>query len=274
MTALDALGFGDLAVKLNSVGCRTCRREYTDVLRSALKEAGERLCEDCVERSDKNPLRVFDCKRCADVKDDLPAISEYLCEECSAHFDEVQVLLGDLGRSFDLDPRLVRGLDYYTKTTFEIIHGSLGAQNALCGGGRYDDLVEECGGPPTPAVGFSAGVERIIEVLPDGSSRQSGEAAGVDFYLICLDSDAASRALIAANVLRDFGTVEVDASLRVLKTQLRAAEKSGSKIAVIVDSKSPGLLIWKDMAERRQVEVPDEQLFETAKARVRGGKPV
>ncbi|MEJ2721074.1 MAG: HisS family protein, partial [bacterium] len=153
MTALEALGFEELSVKLNSVGCPVCRKTYTAVLKADLVRLRDRLCEDCGERALKNPLRVFDCKRCEEVKHELPTITEYLCEDCSKHFEKVKTNLDAIDRRYELDPTLVRGLDYYTRTTFEILHGSLGAQNALCGGGRYDDLVEQCGGPPTPAPG-------------------------------------------------------------------------------------------------------------------------
>jgi len=159
----------------------------------------------------------------------------------------------------------VRGLDYYTRTTFEILHGSLGAQNALCGGGRYDDLVEQCGGPPTPAVGFSAGLERIISVLPESSAAAGLARTGPDFYLVCLDEDSEERALLAARALRAFGKVEVDPSMRALKTQLSNAEKRGARVTVIVESASPHRVKWKDMSKREQFDVEDDRLAEYAR---------
>jgi histidyl-tRNA synthetase len=265
VTALESLGFSGLTVKLNSVGCSVCRTPYTAILRRELERLSGRLCEDCVARTEKNPMRVFDCKRCVEVKNELPPISEHLCSDCAAHFASVKSHLDSLGRRYDVDPRLVRGLDYYTRTTFEILHGSLGAQNALCGGGRYDDLVEQCGGPPTPAVGFSAGLERIISVLPDGSGAAHLTESGPDFYLVCLDDSSAERALLAARTLRAFGKVEVDPSMRALKTQLRQAEKRGARVAVIVESASPRHVKWKDMSKREQFDVEDERLLEFAK---------
>jgi histidyl-tRNA synthetase len=264
IAALEALGFDSLTVKVNSVGCAACRKPYGDFLRRDLERLRERLCEDCGERAVKNPMRVFDCKKCEDVKGELPSISDHLCAACADHFARVKGYLDLLGRRYEVDPRLVRGLDYYTRTTFEILHGSLGAQNALCGGGRYDELVEQCGGPPTPAVGFSAGLERIISVLPQGSpARRSGRRAP-DFYVVCADEEAAPRAVAAAGKLRALGTVEVDASMRAIKTQLRQAEKIGARVAVIAESGSPAVLKWRDMAKREQLDVEDGRLLDFA----------
>lgn len=271
ITALESLGFSGLTVKLNSVGCAVCRKPYTDVLRSELGRRSGMLCEDCIGRTESNPMRVFDCKRCEKVKDELPAISSHLCANCEEHFHAVKGHLDALERSYEADPRLVRGLDYYTKTTFEVLHGSLGAQNALCGGGRYDDLVEQCGGPPTPAVGFSAGIERIISVLPDARAASAGGGSRPDFYVACVDENAARRALTAARTLRRIGRAELDASMRALKTQLKQAEKRGARFAVIVGSDSPRHVKWKDMAMREQVDVEDDRLFEHAKANCQTG---
>ncbi len=264
MTALEALGFDELTVKLNSVGCAECRKSYLVVLKRELENVKDRLCTDCDERALRNPMRVFDCKRCEEVKGDLPAISDHLCDGCAEHFDEVKRHLDLLGRGYNVDPRLVRGLDYYTRTTFEVLHGSLGAQNALCGGGRYDDLVEQCGGPPTPAVGFSAGIERIISVLPEGGSALRRREPASDFYVICLDEEVAGRVLMAARALRVFGKVEIDATGRTLKKQLKNAEKRGARVAVIIGSDLPDCVKWKDMASREQYEIEDGRLLEFA----------
>jgi histidyl-tRNA synthetase len=272
MSALEELGFEGLVVKLNSVGCRKCRSSYRGKLIEALKGLTGDLCEDCRERMERNPLRVFDCKRCIEVKGRLPTISANLCGECGDHFERVTMGLESLGRSFDRDEQLVRGLDYYTKTTFEIVHGSLGAQNALCGGGRYDDLVEECGGPPTPAVGFSAGLERIVSVLPPESAALREAERGPDFYVVCLDEEASVRALELTRELRRAGRAVVDFSLRALKRQLKSAERSGARIAVIVDSSLPGKVRCKELASREQVEIPDADLGAYASGVASGGK--
>jgi histidyl-tRNA synthetase len=270
MTSLEGLGFAELQVKLNSVGCSVCRGRYVSILSEALEEHMDSLCADCKSRAAKNPLRVFDCKRDVEVKKRLPAIVDHLCDECESHFGVVRSLLEGIGRSFDEDPQLVRGLDYYTKTTFEILHGSFGAQNALCGGGRYDELVALCGGPSTPAVGFSAGLERIISVLPDKMTSSRSRPV-TDFYVVCVDTDSARRSLKAAGILRAYGNVEVDASARALKTQLKSAEKKGARVAVIVDAESPDQVKWKDMETRTQVAVEDSRLGSFAKQTVPEG---
>jgi len=260
LAALEKLGFKGLSVKINSVGCSKCRPVYRKKLRSALQDLVGELCNDCSGRLDKNPLRIFDCKRCVDIKARLPEITAHLCGECSEHFDRVTAGLQKLGRLFDRDPLLVRGLDYYTKTTFEIIHTSLGAQNALCGGGRYDDLIEECGGPPTPAVGFSAGLERIISVLPKESTEAASLAGSPEFYVVCADDQSSIRALEIARILRRTGGTVADLSLRSMKKQMRGAEKTGARFAVIVQNDPPGSVQCRDLAAREQQELRDDEL--------------
>jgi histidyl-tRNA synthetase len=158
------LGLKNLEVLVNSVGCKKCRFDYIQKLKKYLKDKKSFLCLECKNRYDKNPLRILDCKKdnCQKIIKTTPMINEYLCQDCESHFSEVKSYLSDHKILFHEDPRLVRGFDYYTKTAFEIISGELGAQNAIAGGGRYDDLVEELGGKPTPAVGFAAGIERMI----------------------------------------------------------------------------------------------------------------
>ncbi|NIM18968.1 MAG: histidine--tRNA ligase [Candidatus Latescibacteria bacterium] len=272
MITLEELGFRGLMLKLNSVGCRTCRGPYRKLLLKALDGVREVLCSDCEDRAFKNPLRVFDCKRCEGVKEKLPTILANLCKDCRAHYDAVKAALEALGRSFEEDPYLVRGLDYYTRTAFEVIHGDLGAQNALCGGGRYDDLVEQCGGPPTPAIGYSAGLERIISVLPKDSPVLREAGVPPDIYVACVDEGGMSRALKIASLLRSVAAVEADFSMRSLKTQLRSAEKSGAKIAAIVDSSSRDEILWKNLAERKQVGVPDGDILDFAKRTLAASK--
>jgi histidyl-tRNA synthetase len=270
MTTLEKLAFRDLTLKLNSVGCPVCRQPYREILLKALKEVKTVLCSDCAERAEKNPLRVFDCKRCVDIKNELPSILSHLCEDCRSHHNDVKGAFQQLGRSFDEDPYLVRGLDYYTRTAFEILHGELGAQNALCGGGRYDNLIEQCGGPPTPAIGYSAGLERIIQVLPQDSPARRTSAGRPDIYVACVDEHMVSRALKAASLLRTLASVEVDFSIRALKKQLRGAEKKGAKFAVIVDEQRKDHVVWKDLDKREQVELRDEDLFSFAEQALAG----
>ncbi|MFH1754916.1 MAG: histidine--tRNA ligase, partial [Candidatus Latescibacterota bacterium] len=271
MYTLRGLAFRDLNLKLNSVGCRVCRAPYRIILVAALQKSKNLLCDDCAERADKNPMRVFDCKRCGEIKHKLPAIASYLCEECKAHHKHVKHALGELGHEYEDDPYLVRGLDYYTRTAFEILHGRLGAQNALCGGGRYDDLVEQCGGPATPAIGYSAGLERIISVLPKDSPAQVTDGADPEIYVACTDEALLARALQAAKLLRQRYRVETDLTLRALKTQLRGAEKSKARFAIIVSGGRNDAVVWKNLAAREQFDVNDADLLTFAESQIRGG---
>jgi len=195
------LGFPELEVRLNSVGCPACRPAFRAVLSAAIEGLRGDLCGACLERTGTNPLRIFDCKECGPVKERLPRITDHLCADCREHFVKLQGMLGEMGIRYALDPLLVRGLDYYTKTAFEILHPSLGAQNALCGGGRYDGLAENCGGPSIPAVGFSAGLERLMEVLPAGFAAQRRERP-TDVFVVVLDESLGARALRIARELR------------------------------------------------------------------------
>jgi histidyl-tRNA synthetase len=224
----EVLGLSDLEVMLNSVGCEKCRPPYMRILREKLQGLKDRLCEDCKDRAEVSPLRVFDCKKCTEVKKELPLLSDHLCEECEEHFSKLKNILNDIEVEYVLDPFLVRGLDYYTKTAFEIVHPVLGAQNALCGGGRYDRLAEECGGQSIPAVGFSAGMERLLEVVPEETKKGVGKKGG-DVYISVIDSAVSGKALGLADELRRAGLkTEVDLSERSLKKQLRSASDSGA----------------------------------------------
>ena len=257
------LGFPPLEVKLNSVGCPVCRPRFRTVLTERLADLAGDLCDACVERTGTNPLRIFDCKECGAVKEKLPIITDHLCDACRGHFDALQKMLREMGIPFALDPLLVRGLDYYTKTAFEILHPALGAQNALCGGGRYDGLAEDCGGPAIPAVGFSAGLERLMEALPAsfGAGRRAREA---DIYCVVLDESSSARALSIAREMREHGFgVVVDLSGRTLKKQMKAASESGALVAVIIGlgELASGAAAVKNMQTGEQEAVPFDGLI-------------
>lgn len=237
-----SLGFGSLEVKLNSVGCHQCRGSFLELLKDELSKYSDDLCPDCSQRYDLNPLRVFDCKECGDIKRKLPVITDHLCEDCRTHFSDLRGLLAEIGISYELDPLLVRGLDYYTKTAFEIIHPGLGAQNALCGGGRYDGLAEELGGGQIPAVGFSAGLERLIQALPEDWKLPEKDLISV--YFVVFDGDCSATAMKLAEELREVGHgVEVDLSMRNIKKQLKTASSRGSDFAVFIGE--------REIAERK-----------------------
>jgi histidyl-tRNA synthetase len=227
-------GFEGLEVRLNSVGCPACRPGFLDVLRGALEERKDELCDTCGERAEVNPMRIFDCKECEDIKTGLPVITDHLCAECSEHFEGLQAILRGMRVDFMLDPLLVRGLDYYTKTAYEVLHPGLGGQNALCGGGRYDGLAEECGGGKIPAVGFSAGMERLLENLPEEFMGKIG-LEPADAFFILPDEEVSAEVLSIAGTLRSSGVrVSVDLSGRSMKKQMKAASESGAPLAVII----------------------------------------
>jgi histidyl-tRNA synthetase len=257
------LGFDSLEVRLNSVGCLECRDRFLNILREELAGYREELCEDCALRFEANPLRVFDCKECLEVKEKLPVITDHLCEKCRNHFDRLRTLLDEMDIKYRLDPLLVRGLDYYTKTAFEIIHPGLGAQNALCGGGRYDGLAEELGGESIPAVGFSAGMERLLETMPDLDEEldRKGKAA----YFVVFDEQCSVTAMKLAADLRDRGMVaEVDLSMRNIKKQLKTALDHNADFAVFVGEKEikEKAAAVKELKSGEQENVSFERLAE------------
>ena len=260
------LGLQKLSLRLNSVGCRICRSAYRQVLRNFLKSRLSALCPDCVQRYEKNPLRVLDCKRdsCRSQTEGIPLMVGHLCPECAEHFSRVQELLNNLDIAFVLDGRLVRGLDYYTKTAFEVLSGELGAQDALGGGGRYDDLIEILGGKPTPAVGFAAGIERLLLVL----SRQGGRRVfpeALDLFVVALGDDAKNLTLRVLEQLRHrLVSCDTDFMGRSLKAQLRAANRLGARYTLIIgeDELKKGKLVLKDMKRSQQEEIGLDEMVQ------------
>ncbi|MDR1113702.1 MAG: histidine--tRNA ligase [Candidatus Margulisbacteria bacterium] len=223
-----ALGLKNLEVHINSVGCKICRPVIKERLKSFLGNNLDNLCEDCRKRFETNPLRILDCKnpKCNDFFVGLPDISSVLCADCKAHFHDVQDYLNILQIKFKVNPRLVRGLDYYTKTVFEVISGQLGAQNAVCGGGRYDNLVQELGGPALPAVGFAFGLERAVLIM----QNQNITVPETRPYILLtpLGENACGRAAVFAEKLRHSGIpAEIDVSAKGLGAKLKSANKLG-----------------------------------------------
>lgn len=259
-TLFQNLGLKDLVLHVNSIGCSKCRPVYRKALIDYFKEREDHLCHDCQERLEKNPLRVLDCKEDGNKPEfaDAPKIGDYLCEECRNKFGALQKYLTALGISYEIDPRLVRGLDYYTNTAFEIQYTPLGAQSAICGGGRYDGLVEEIGGPHTPSVGFAVGLERLLLAL----SMQDLIPAPVKprhVYIAALGEEAAAEGMQIQQELRRMGIrADMDLQGRSLKGQMKQAGKSGADYTVIIGSNEllSGKAQVKSMAEGTQDEVP------------------
>jgi histidyl-tRNA synthetase len=248
---------------LNSVGCATCRPKFMGALKEKLAGIASTLCEDCQRRATTNPLRVLDCKVPDDQAaiDTLPSILDYLCEDCHAHFRVVQEHLRERGIAFEIRPRLVRGLDYYMRTTFEITHGTLGAQNAVLGGGRYDGLAESLGSRvPAPGIGFSIGEDRLVMSVEE--AHPGAHEPAVDVFLAPLGDVAEKHAGALAAELRAAG-VSVERSVdRKLKRALETANKMGARFALIIGDNeiAAGTYLMKDMASGDQVSLSREAL--------------
>lgn len=256
---LNKLGLKDLKLLINSVGCPKCRPEHRQKLRNYFHPYLEELCEDCRSRYDRNPLRILDCKQpaCKQIAATAPTLDTCLCEECSIHFSELQSLLMAAKLKFELDANLVRGLDYYTKTAFEIQYTPLGAQSALCGGGRYDGLVEQIGGPATPGIGFAMGIERVLLALEKQGSLPSSQNF-VDVFIV---STEAKHRDLAFNMLKQFRNLglktEIDFIGRSLKAQMKQANRLNARHAIILGDEevARGTVVLRDMRTSEQNEV-------------------
>ncbi|MBR2320983.1 MAG: histidine--tRNA ligase [Clostridia bacterium] len=234
-TLLKKLGL-KIKLYLNSIGCPTCRAAYNKALKDFFAPHLDELCADCKNRFEKNPLRLLDCKEenCKKINADAPKILDYLCEECSAHFEEVKACLTLAGVEYEIDPRIVRGLDYYTRTVFEFVSTSIGAQGTVCGGGRYDALIEQLGGKPTPAVGYAAGIERLLMVMEQTGVEIPG-ASVPTVYIAGMDADCRKKAFALASELRLNGVnAEVDLMERSVKAQFKYADKLGAKYVAVI----------------------------------------
>lgn len=234
-TLLKKLG---LHVKLyiNSIGCPTCRANYNQALKAFFAPHLNELCYDCKTRYEKNPLRLLDCKEetCKAVNKTAPSMLDYLCDDCAKHFEEVKACLADAGVEYEIDSRIVRGLDYYTRTVFEFVSTDIGAQGTVCAGGRYDGLIQSLGGNPTPAVGFAAGIERLLIVM-----QQTGvpfpERETPTVYLAGMDEDCRKKAFSLASVLRSANVkAEIDHMERSIKAQFKYADKIGAKYVAVI----------------------------------------
>jgi len=252
------LGLSNLELQINSLGCSDCRPKYRETLKNAIRGHLDELCQNCNQRYERNPLRVLDCKveRDREIAKELPKTKDHLCAECQTNFEKVQTLLDSTETPYSLNPLLVRGLDYYTRTTFEVVSTGLGAQNAICGGGRYDSLVEEFEGPPTPCFGFALGMERLISVIPFGDKMDLETQP--DIFVVGLGEEAKSVTFKIIHQLRRAGlSVDQDYTGGSMKSQLRKANKSRSRFSLIVGENEikSGMYLLKDMETGSQNEV-------------------
>jgi histidyl-tRNA synthetase len=260
------VGVGGVELRLNTMGCLQCRPEYSVALREFLVQRSAEMCGECAERAQINPLRSFDCKveACRRVMDDAPRLSDHLCEPCAEHYRAVQRYLDVQGIAFVQDHRLVRGLDYYTRTTFEFQSSLLGAQSGVGGGGRYDQLVEAIGGPPTPGVGFGTGVERILLAL-SRSQAELPQLATPLAYLVAFDATAREDLFALAHQARLRGlAVDLDYAERSGKGQMKQAGRSGARFAVIVGQRerAANTVKVRDLSSGQELEMPRPAVVE------------
>lgn len=254
-----------LKLVINSMGCPSCRKQFRDDLKAFLNWHAKDLCEVCNERKDINPLRTLDCKceNCQKVLDGAPKISDYLCEECNEHFESVKQKLDAAGIEYVINEKLVRGLDYYTRTVFEVTTNLVGAQDALAGGGRYDGLVKELGGAQTPGFGFALGYERTLLALKN-LGFEFEPAKECDYFVAAVDGNARQKVFEITQMLRDFDVnAEMDHQNRSLKSQFKLSDKLKARHTIIVgpDEIANNCLTIRDMETHEQSSVPVDKLF-------------
>lgn len=267
MQYLTSLGIRDLALKINSVGCTECRPGYRDALKHSVAPYVSELCESCRKRYDANPLRMLDCKtpHCNELTAGVPNIVDHLCDDCSGHMGKTLGYLDLLQIPYHLDHRLVRGFDYYTKTAFEVVSGSLGAQNAVLGGGRYDGLVEEMGGTSTPAVGFGSGIERQLAILESQSVEICVEDR-LGAYVVTIGDATRGTGLKLLAALRRAGvSANTDYSGKSLKAQMKSAGREQSMLAVIIgdDELNQGIVKIRNMDTKEESAAPIDAAVDT-----------
>ena len=263
-TILDKLNLKELSYELNSIGCEKCRPDYKKALLNFLSDRINGFCPDCKRRYEFNPLRILDCKvkECIKLRMDAPKVTDFLCEDCKEHFETLMSSLRLADFPYTVNHDMVRGLDYYTRTTFEVKSKQLGAQNAVAAGGRYDKLVEEFGGPPTPAIGFAIGMERVSELL---SSSYKTEIPVPEVFIATVGLPAENESLVIASRLREKGIwVEIGYTGHSLRSQLRRADRLSARYVLIMgdDEIKSSKLKWKRLSDGSQGEIPVSEVLE------------
>ena len=262
---IDRVGLKNIELNINSIGCPECRANYHKALKEYFSARQDELCDTCKGRLEKNPMRILDCKSpiCQDIAKGAPVILDYLCDDCREHFEKLQEYLKIMGIEFKINPKIVRGLDYYTRTVFEFVTTEIGAQGTVCGGGRYDGLIEELGGQKTPALGFGMGLERLILTMEkQGCDFINPKTA--DLYIATMGENAVSKALKMAMELRDDGFfVEYDLIGRGIKPQMKYADKIGAKFVVVLGDNEieSGMAKLKNMETGEQTDISLDESF-------------
>ncbi len=262
---LDRVGLKNIKLFINSIGCPECRKNYHKALREFFEAKKENLCETCLSRLEKNPMRILDCKSeiCSEIAKDAPLITDYLCQECSDHFEQLQSYLKAMNIEFTVNPKIVRGLDYYTKTVFEFVTTDIGAQGTVCGGGRYDGLIEQLGGAKTPSLGFAMGLERLILTM-ENQGCDFIVPKNCDLYIAPMGENALVKTMSLAKKLRDDGfMVEYDVMGRGIKAQMKYADKLNASFSMVIgdneiESNSAKL---KNMKTGEQTEILFDENF-------------
>jgi len=260
---LREMGITDIELRINSVGCPECRKKHREALREFLTPKYEALCDTCKSRFDRNPMRILDCKSpvCQELVQGAPVMLDYLCDDCRQAFDELKSNLDAMGIDYTVDPGIVRGLDYYTKTAFEFVTTAIGAQGTVCGGGRYDELVEEIGGPATPGVGFGLGKERLLLTM-EACGAEIPELGGIDVFIAVMGEEAKAAGLKLVRQLRQSGiSAQMDVMGRNIKNQFKYANRMGAAKTVVIgqDELENNSFTIKDMETSQQTAVPMEK---------------
>ena len=269
----NEMGLKNLSVNINSVGCPTCREEYNKNLKAYLDAKSDVLCETCLERKDKNPMRVIDCKNptCKENLQDIPFMIEHLCDDCKNHFDKLQEYLREMDIKFVVDKTIVRGLDYYRKTAFEIISNDIGSQSTVCGGGRYDGLVEQLGGPKgISGIGFGLGAERLLLTLENNNIEIENPKA-TDIYIATIGDQAKTKSFGLVKSLRDNHiSADIDHLGKSLKAQFKYSDKINAKYTIVIgdDELDKDLATLKNMATSEQTTVKLSELVNELKNRL------
>lgn len=261
---LMEMGITDIELRINSVGCPECRKKHREALREFLKPKYDELCDTCKDRYERNPMRIIDCKSpvCHELVKGAPMMLDYLCDDCKDAFEQLKANLDAMGIEYVVDPGIVRGLDYYTKTAFEFVTTKIGAQGTVCGGGRYDGLVEEIGGPATPGVGFGLGKERLLMTM-EACGAEIPEPDKTDVFIAVMGDNAKAAGLKLMRQLRKAGVaVQMDIMGRNIKNQFKFANRINAKKTVVIgdDELANNSFAIKDMATSQQVNVPMEDI--------------
>ncbi len=257
---LEEMGIRDVTLEINSVGCPECRARYRKALQDFLRPHYDELCDTCKDRFERNPMRILDCKSPEDqaIVKDAPEMIDYLCDDCAQAFRDVQEDLTAMGIEYVVNPRIVRGLDYYTKTAFEFVSNSIGAQGTVCGGGRYDNLCEELGGPPIPGVGFGLGIERLL-MLMDANGVEIPEPSPVEVFIVTMGDKAKAEGLGLIHTLHREGiSAQMDTLARNVKGQFKYAARLNARYTIVIGDEEieKGVVQFKDMEQHEQREIP------------------